>query len=340
MDDTFNKVTADLNKGIFYPLYFLQGEENYFIDYIADFIEAHALPEAQRAFNQVVLYGRDTNMAAVLNHARRFPMMADRQVVIVREAQDIPDLNKETGVKLLLQYIRQPVPSTILVFCHKNKSLDKRKEPGKTVSKMEGALTFKKLYDNQLPDFVNRYLRENNMKAEPGAVQMLCDLVGNDLSRLVNEIEKLRIDLKEDQPVMVNHVLDCVGVSREYNIFELQKALVRADRLAAANITAYFRSNTRRNPVIPAVAFLYAFFSRLLVAAGLDKKDEKTIASALKISPFTARDYSTALRYYSVPRLVQNIRLICEADLKLKGVDSGSASEGDIFRELVFRLMP
>lgn len=340
MDDAFNKVAADLGKGIFYPLYFLQGEENYFVDYIADFIEAHALPETQRAFNQVVLYGRDTNMAAVMNHARRFPMMADRQVVIVREAQDIPDLNKEAGIKLLLQYIRQPVPSTILVFCHKNKSLDKRKEPGKTVSKLEGSLTFKKLYDNQLPDFVNRYLKENKMKAEPGAVQMLCDLVGNDLSRLVNEIEKLRIGLKENQPITVNHVLEGVGVSREYNIFELQKALVRADRLAAARITAYFQANTKRNPVIPAVAFLYSLFSRLLTASVLDKKDEKTLISTLKISPFAAKDYSIALRHYSVPKLVNNIRLICEADLKLKGVDSGSASEGDIFRELVFRLMP
>ncbi len=340
MDDAFNKVAADLGKGIFYPLYFLQGEENYFVDYIADFIETHALPETQRAFNQVVLYGRDTNMAAVINHARRFPMMADRQVVIVREAQDIPDLNKEAGIKLLLQYIRQPVPSTILVFCHKNKPLDKRKEPGKTVSKLEGSLTFKKLYDNQLPDFVNRYLKENKMKAEPGAVQMLCDLVGNDLSRLVNEIEKLRIGLKENQPITVNHVLEGVGVSREYNIFELQKALVRADRLAAARITAYFRANTKRNPVIPAVAFLYSLFSRLLTASVLDKKDEKTLISTLKISPFAAKDYSIALRHYSVPKLVNNIRLICEADLKLKGVDSGSASEGDIFLELVFRLMP
>ncbi len=340
MDTAFNKVVDDLRKGLFYPLYFLQGEENYFIDYIARYIEQHALPEAQRSFNQVILYGRDVNIAAILNYARRFPMMAERQVVIVREAQDIADLNKETGAKLLLHYVQQPVPSTVLVFCIKNKKLDKKKALGKAVDKLKGTLTCNKLYDNQLPGFVNYYLNEHGLTAENGAVQALCDLVGNDLSRLVNEIEKLRINLKDNQPITVNQVLDSVGVSREYNIFELQKALARADRPAAAVITAYFEANTRRNPVIPVVAFLYSFFSRLLIASKMEKKDEKTISSILKINPFAARDYSAALRYYSPAKIIRNIRLICETDLKLKGVESGSASEGQLLRELVFRLMP
>jgi DNA polymerase-3 subunit delta len=340
MDAAFEKALTDLRKGIFYPLYFLQGEETYFIDYLANYIEQHALPEAQRNFNQVILYGRDTNMATVLNHARRFPMMADRQVVIVREAQDIPDLNKDTGMRLLLQYIRQPVPSTVLVLCHKNKTLDKRKELGKAIDKLKGSLTFKKLYENQLPQFVSHYLKENQLTADAEAVQMLCHLVGNDLTRLVNEIEKVRLTLKDDRHIALQHVLDGVGASREYNIFELQKALVHADRLAAARITAYFEANTRRNPVIPVVAFLYAFFSRLLVASQLEKKDEKTLISVLKISPFAARDYSTALRFYSTSKLLGNLRLLCEADLKLKGVDSGSVTEGQLLREVVFRLLP
>lgn len=340
MDAAFKKIVNELKKSIYLPVYFLQGEESYFIDYLADYIEQHALPESQRSFNQVVLYGRDVTVATILNHARRFPMMAERQVVIVREAQDISDLNKDSGSKLLLQYIRQPVPSTVLVICHKHKTLDKRRELGKEVDNLPGALTFKKLYESQLPDFVRNYLAEREITFDDAAVQVLCDLVGNDLNRIANEIEKIRINLKEGEPFTANHVLDQVGQSREYNIFELQKALVRADRLAAARITAYFEANTRRNPVIPMVAFLYSFFSKLLIASGLDKRDEKSIQNALKISPYAVRDYTTALSKYSSPKILHNLRLICETDLKLKGVDSGSASEGQLLRELVFQLLP
>lgn len=340
MDAAFQQLMGKLKKGIYFPVYFLQGEETYFIDYVAGYIEQHALHESQRSFNQVILYGRDVTIATILNHARRFPMMADRQVVIVREAQDVPDLNKDTGIKLLLQYIRQPVPTTILVFCHKHKTLDRRKELGREVDKLEGTLTFKKLYDNQLPDFVRNYLSEKKILFEASAVQTLCDLIGNDLNRLVNEVDKISIALQEGQTLTVNQVLDHVGVSREYNIFELQKALVRADRLAAARIAAYFESNTKRNPVIPIVAFLYSFFSKLLIASKLEKKDEKSIVNALKINPYAARDYSAALTKYSTQKLLDNVRLLCETDLKLKGVDSGAASEGQLLRELVFRLMP
>jgi DNA polymerase-3 subunit delta len=340
MDAALKKIVDELKKNIYHPLYFLQGEETYFIDYIADYIQQHALSESQRSFNQVILYGRDVTIATVLNHARRFPMMAERQVVIVREAQDIPDLNKDHGSKLLLQYIRQPVPSTILVFCHKHKTLDKRRELGREVDKLPGSLTCKKLYENQLPDFVRNYLLEKKVPFDPEAIQLLCDLVGNDLNRLVNEIEKIRIALKAGEQLTAGQVLDQVGQSREYNIFELQKALVRADRLAAARITTYFEANTRRNPVIPVVAFLYSFFSKLLLASRLDNKDEKSIISALKISPYAARDYITALSKYSTSKILNNVRLLCEADLKLKGVDSGSASEGQLLRELVFRLLP
>lgn len=340
MDAKFKSITGELKKSVYHPLYFLQGEETYFINYLADYIEQHALPESQRSFNQVVLYGRDVNVAAILNHARRFPMMAERQVVIVREAQDIPDLNKDTGSKLLLQYIRQPVPSTVLVFCHKHKTLDKRRELGREVEKLPGTLTFKKLYDNQLPDFVRDYLSDKKIAFDSAAVQVLCDLVGNDLNRLVNEIEKIRITLKPGEELTANHVLDQVGQSREYNIFELQKALVRADRLAAARITAYFEANSKRNPAIPVVAFLYSFFSKLLIASRLEYKDDKSIVSALKISPYAARDYTAALSRYSIQKILQNMRLLCETDLKLKGVDSGSATEGQLLRELVLRLLP
>jgi DNA polymerase-3 subunit delta len=339
MEGTFKRFMDELKKGIYHPVYFLQGEEPYFIDAIAGYIENNALAESERYLNQVILYGRDVTVPTILNHARRFPMMASRQVVIVREAQDIPDLNRETGSKLLLAYLRQPVPSTILVFCHKHKTLDKRKELGREVEKLPGSATFKKLYDNQLPAFVKYYLQHVSMAADEEGIQLLCELVGNNLSRIVNEIEKIRISFPSGQILTADHVLNQVGVSREYNVFELQKALVRKDRAAAYVILSYFEANPRRNPAIAVVAFLYTFYSRLLMASSLRDSSEKTIISELKISPYAARDYSTALGNYSQQQILKNLQLICKADLQLKGVDVGTVSEGQVLRELVLQLM-
>jgi DNA polymerase-3 subunit delta len=181
MDASVKKILSDLKARKFKPVYFLQGEESYFIDVISDYIEAHALSEAERGFNQVVVYGKDVAMATVLTHARRFPMMSEFQVVLVKEAQEIQDLNKEIGAKLLLEYLKQPVPSTILVFCHKHKTLDKRRELGKNIDKLTTAVTSKKLYDNQLPDFVSEYTRDKNLVIEDRAVLAICEFVGNDL---------------------------------------------------------------------------------------------------------------------------------------------------------------
>lgn len=330
---------SDLKARKFNPVYFLQGEESFFIDLISDYIEAHALDEAEKSFNQVIVYGKDVTMANVLVHARRFPMMAEKQVVIVKEAQEIQDLNRDSGARLLLDYLKNPVPSTILVFGHKHKALDKRKELGKNIVKLATTITGKKLYENQLPDFVTEYAAGKGVKIETNAVQALCEFVGNDLSRLTNEFDKLVISLREGQAITADQVLNQVGVSREYNIFELQKALIQCNTLAAAKIVNYFESNTRRNPVIPVVAFLYSFFSKLLVAAQASDKSEKGLVSQLKISPYAVRDYSLALRHYSALKIAENVTYLKEADLKLKGVNTGSTTEGQILRELIYRLM-
>src|SRR5687768_1108093 len=189
MDASVKKILTELKAGKYAPVYFLQGEETFYIDYLADYIEAHALTESEKGFNQVVVYGKDVAMATVLTHARRFPMMAQRQVVIVKEAQDIQDLGKEIGAKLLLDYVTKPVPSTVLVFAHKNKSLDKRKELGKKIDQLTLTLTTKKLYDNQLPEFVNEYARDKKINIDDRAVMALCEFVGNDLHRLANEFD-------------------------------------------------------------------------------------------------------------------------------------------------------
>lgn len=338
MDASVKKIMTDLKAGKYAPAYFLQGEATFYIDMIANYIEEHALPPAEKGFNQVVVYGKDAAMATILTHARRFPMMAEKQVVIVKEAQEIQDINKESGSKLLLDYLKNPVPSTILVFCHKHKSLDKRKELGKKIEQYTTALTCKKIYDNQLPEFVGEYAREKKITIDDRAVMALCEYVGNDLHRLANEIDKLLIAAQGNN-ITVEQVMNGVGVSKEYNIFELQKALIRKDTLLANKIVNYFEANTRKNPVIPVVAFLFSFFSKLLAASQCTDKSEKGLVSALKISPYAAKDYLSALRQYPAEKIVFTIASLKDADLKLKGVNSGSDSEGQILRELIFRIV-
>jgi len=339
MDAATKKILIDIKAKKFSPVYFLQGEESYFIDVISDYIEANALSEAEKGFNQVIVYGKDVTMATVLTHARRFPMMSEYQVVIVKEAQEIQDINKEIGSKLLLDYLKQPVPSTVLVFCHKHKTLDKRKELGKTIDKLTTSVTAKKLYDNQLPDFVVDYVRDHKVSMDDRAVQAICEFVGNDLSRLTNEIDKLLISLPSGESITAERVMNQVGVSREYNIFELQKAILNRDTFTVAKIVNYFESNPKRNPMLPVVAFLYSFFSKLLLASQAPDKSEKGIASMLKVSPYAVRDYSLALRQFPVQKIAENISLLKETDLKLKGVNSTGVNEGQLFKELVYRLM-
>jgi len=339
MDANAKKILTELKARKYAPVYFLQGEETYYIDLISDYVQEHVLSEAERGFNQVVVYGKDVTMATILTHARRFPMMSERQVVIVKEAQDIQDLNKDTGSKLLLDYLTKAVPSTVLVFCHKNKSLDKRRELGKKVDQLAVTLTTKKVYDNQLPEFVHEYAKDRKISIDDRGIQAICEFVGNDLHRLTNEIEKLVISLPPGETITAERVMSQVGVSKEYNIFELQKAILHKDSLQANRIVNYFESNTKRNPMIPVVAFLFSFFSKVLAASQAADKSEKGLASELRVSPYAVRDYSLALRNFPLPKILENISSLKEADLKLKGVNSGSATEGQIFRELVWRLI-
>jgi DNA polymerase III subunit delta len=339
MDAQVKKILTELKAGKYAPVYFLQGEETFYIDLISNFIENNALTESERSFNQVIMYGKDVAMASILTNARRFPMMAERQVVIVKEAQDIQDLNKEMGAKLLLDYLTKQVPSTVLVFCHKHKTLDKRRDLGKKIDQYAVMLNAKKLYDNQLPEFVYEYIHDKKVTIDQQAVQVLCEYVGNDLHRMANEIDKLTISLPDSGSIGVDQVMNQVGVSKVYNVFELQKAILRRDALLANKIVNYFESNTKKNPMIPVVAFLYSFFSKLLIASQVADKSEKGLASELKVSPYALRDYTLALRQFPLPKIIDNLTSIKEADLKLKGVNNGSADEGQIFRELVWRIM-
>jgi len=339
MDAAAKKIFDRIKSGKYDPVYVLQGEETYYIDLISNYIELNALSDSEKGFNQVIVYGKDVNVATLLTHAKRYPMMAERQVVIVKEAQDIQDLQKDTGAKLLLDYITRPLPSTVLVLCHKHKSFDKRRELGKKIDQLTVSATFKKVYENQLGDFILEYVKGKGYRFEDNAVRVLAEYVGNDLNRLANEIDKVLIGVSAEEVITAEKVMSQVGISKEYNIFELQKALIRKDLLQVSKIVNYFEGNTRKNPVIPLVAFLYSFFSKLLIAHSTTDRSEKGLVTALKISPFAVKDYSAALNYYSLHKVITGITLLKQADLKLKGVDSGSETEGQILKELVFRLM-
>jgi DNA polymerase-3 subunit delta len=338
MDASVKKIWTDVKAGKFAPVYFLQGEETFYIDLICNYIEENALQPHEKSFNQVIVYGRDAAMAAILTHARRFPMMAEKQVVIVKEAHEVQDLGKETGSKLLLDYLKQPAPTTILVFCHKHKTLDKRKELGKKIDQLSVSLTCKKMYDNQLPEFIAEYAQQNKIGIDDRASLALCEYVGNDLHRLANEIDKLTIS-SPGKNITLEQVMHQVGVSKEYNIFELQKAIIKKDTVQANKIVNFFEANSRKNPMIPVVAFLYSFFSKLLAASQVTDKSDRGLVSALKINPYAAKDYSYALRQYHTEKIIQTLSFLTEADLKLKGVNSGSDTEGQIFRELVYRII-
>jgi DNA polymerase III subunit delta len=341
MPSTPEVVLEDLKRNKYAPVYFLQGEEPFFIDQIADYIEANALKEGEKSFNQVVMYGKESSVAAVLSNAKRFPMMADRQVVIVKEAQDMGDLEKELPKigNPLVSYLKNPVASTILVFCHKYKNLDARKSLYKEMDKSGIVVTTKKLYENKLPDWINSYVKSLGLSINSRASSLLADSVGVDLSRIAKELEKVRINLKDKKEIDENDIQQYVGLSKEYNPFELCNALKDKNILKANQIIHYFGSDPKSNPAIQVISVLYNFFSKTLQAHYSPQKDEASLASLLKVNPYFVRDYTTAMRVYPPQKTMDIIHYLKEADMQSKGVGVSNMDESEILKELVFKIL-
>ncbi len=336
---TAEDILQKLNQNQYAPVYFLQGEEPYYIDLISDFIEKNALNEADKGFNQVVIYGKDTDMLTILGQAKRYPMMAERSVVIVKEAQSIPDIEKENGMKALEAYLQHPLPSTVLVFAFKHKTLDGRKTLAKTVNKHAVLLTTKKLYDNQVPAWITGYIKSKGLLISPKAVVMLAEYIGADLSRLANEIDKLTLNLLPGHTIDEKLVQENIGISKEYNIFELQTAIINQDVLKANRIINYFEANPKANPLIPNLNLLFGFFSKLLVGFFAEDRSEGGIAKAMGVNPYFAKDYLNAMRTYNYHRVVQIIHFIRVADLQSKGIEGGNMTDADILKELLFKIL-
>ncbi len=330
----FNTIIKNLEKNIYHPVYVLMGEESYFIDKISDYIAQNVLDEAERSFNQTILYGKDTSADTILTAAKRFPMMAATQVVIVKEAQNLKDIEDE-----LLTYIQKPLLSTILVICHKYKSLDKRKKFLKAAAEKGVVFESKKIYENKLMPWIQAYCSSKNYKVEHKALGMLAEFLGTDISKVVNELEKLMILLPEGSTITSTDIEKNIGISKDFNVFELQNALGQKDVFKANRIINYFGSNPSLNPIQRTMASLVNYFTRLLKYHLTPDKSPGNLRSVLGVQEFFLNQYISAARNYSPKKVVEIISLLREYDMKSKGIGNVSASSGDLQRELIFKIL-
>lgn len=334
-ETTYEEIARNLKNKIYAPVYFLMGEEDYYIDRIADYILEHVLTETEKEFNQTVLYGSDTDIATVINAAKRYPMMSKYQVLVVKEAQNLKNLEE------LSYYLKKPMPSTILVICYKHGSLDKRKKLTVELDKAGVLFESKKLKDAQLPGFITSYLKRKQVEIEPKASEMMAEFVGTDLNRMAGELEKLIITLPKGQRRITPEQIERnIGISKDFNNFELRNALIEKDVFKANQIVKYFEENPKNNPLQVTLAVLFNFFSNLMLAYYATEKNEQGIAAQLSLrSPWQARDYQAAMHRYTGVKVMRIIEAIRQCDVRSKGVGNASISDGELLRELVYLIL-
>ena len=330
----FDLIISDLKKKVYHPVYFLMGEEPYYIDAVADFIAMNVLDEAEKEFNQSILYGRDVDVLTIISEAKRYPMMANHQVVIVKEAQNVKDIEG------LATYFENPLKSTILVICYKYKTIDKRKTFAKNLVKSAVLLESKKLYDNKIPEWINAYLKGKNYIIGPKAGLLLTEFLGNDLSKISNELDKLMLNIPEKSEITTAHIEQYIGISKDFNNFELQSALGKRDVLKVNRIINYFDKNQKDNPFVLTIAALFSYFSKILIYHYLpNKSNNNEVAAAMKVHPFFVKDYEMTSRNYNIKKTVEIISFLREYDLKSKGVDNASAGSGELLKELMYKIL-
>ncbi len=331
---TYEEIISDLKKRIFKPLYFLAGEEPYYIDLISDFIEEKVLSGEEKAFNQMILYGDDTNIHSVIDTARRFPMMASHQVIIVKEAQNLKKIED------LEKYLEKPLLSTILVLCYKYKTLDKRTKLYKSLENSGSYFESSRIRDYLIPGWIEKYLMSKGIKTDPSASAMLTEYLGTDLHKIVNELDKLIITLPKDKPVITTSLIEKnIGISKDYNNFELQKAIGEKNILKANMIVHYFANNSKDNPITLTIASLFGYFSKLLTYHYLTDKSKNNVAAVLRVNPFFVKEYENSAMKYNVTKTVQIISLLRTYDLRSKGYGDPGTDPGDLLKELVFKIL-
>ena len=332
---TYEEIARDLKNRIYKPVYYLMGEETYYIDKISEYIAQTVLTDEEKEFNLTVMYGADTEVATIINTAKRYPMMSEYQVVIVKEAQSVKKMEE------LSFYLQKPLQSTILVLCHKHGTIDRRKKLAAEIEKVGVLFESKKIKDAQLPGFIASYLKRKSVDIESKASEMMAEFVGTDLSRMAGELEKLVITLPQGtRRVTPEHIEKNIGISKDYNVYELRAALVAKDVLKANTIIHFFAQNPKANPIQQTLGGLFGFFSNLMLAYYAPEKTEQGIAAQLGLrSTWQAREYITAMRNYSGVKVMQIIGEIRYCDARSKGVGNSSLSDADLLRELIYKIL-
>lgn len=328
-----NTIISDIKKGNIKPIYFLMGEESYYIDKISDFIEDTVLDEAEKGFNQQVMYGRDATIEDIVGAAKRYPMMAERQVLIVKEAQDL-----SRSIEKLVSYAENPQPTTVLVLNYKYKKLDKRKKLYKVIAKSGLIFESKKLYENQVSDWIRRVLSGKKYQVEPKAAQMLVEFLGTNLSKISNELDKLMLILPAGTIISPTHIEENIGISKDYNNFELRKAVGEKNVVKANRIIVYFAENPKNNPLVMTISLLNSFFTQLLLFHSLDDRSKNSVSKMLGVNPFFVDEYFLAGRNYPMRKVAQVIAFLRDADIKSKGVGANQTNE-DVLKELLFKIL-
>jgi len=332
MDEVL-KIVNDIKAGNIKPIYFLMGEEAYYIDKLSDYIEQNVLTEEEKGFNQTVLYGRDVTIEDIVSTAKRYPMMADRQVVIVKEAQDL-----SRTIDKIESYAENPMPSTVLVICYKYKTLDKRKKVTKLLAKNGIVYESKKLYENQVGDWIKRVLAGKKYSIEPKANAMLVEFLGTDLSKINNELEKLQIILPKGSTITPHHIEENIGFSKDFNVFELRKAIGDKNQLKAYTIADNFAQNPKDNPMVVTTSLVFSFFVQLLKYHGLKDKNPNNVSKVLSVNPFFLKDYDIALKNYPMRKVSQIVGSLRDIDVKSKGVGANAMPQSDLLKEMLFKI--
>ena len=329
MDEVL-KIVNDIKAGNIKPIYFLMGEEPYYIDKLSDYIEENVLSEEEKSFNQTVLYGRDVSVEDIISAAKRYPMMAERQVVIVKEAQDLVKT-----IDKFESYALSPMLSTVLVICYKYKTLDKRKKVTKLFDKAGVVFESKKLYENQVGQWITRVLQTKKFSIEPKANAMLVEFLGTDLGKINNELEKLQIILPAGSTISAKDIEENIGFSKDFNIFELRKAIGERNQLKSYKIAHYFSDNPKDHPMVMTTGLIFSFFIQVLQYHGLKDKNPKNVAAVLKVNPFFLKDYDVALKNYPMKKVSQIVALLRDIDVKSKGVGAQAMPQHDLLKEML-----
>ncbi len=330
-----DKILREWKINAFKPIYWLEGDEPYYIDILMDYAEKNILSEAEASFNLTVFYGKDADWAQVVNACRRYPMFAERQVVLLKEAQQMKDIEKLQG------YIENPLATTVFVVSHKEKKVDGRKGLGKKLkdSKLAEVFTTKKLYDNQLPEWASKIVKEHGLTINPKALQMLVEHIGNDLSRIEKEVEKIMINLGAKKSISEDDIEKYIGVSKEYNVFELQSAIAQKNMSKSMKIIQYFEANPKAGPIQLFLPSVYNFFSKLYILKGLQGIPEQSIAGAIGVSPFFVKEYISADRKYDYASVEKVLLLLHQYNLRSVGINDGGSTHAGLMKEFVVKVM-